>query len=229
MTHVFQRFQRQSIPSRYTVAHDQYQEKILWLLPGGSHRKSKPFDIQNQAPSYASYIKYSNIIISSIYIYIHIYIYLEPQTTIYKWMFQLDDSNCFTKHPAMNGCLGFHVYIYIYIYVVTHMSVYIYVFFRKTNKITSVHSTRLATSKKQPPWRSDVFFLSFGLLIIWFFALLCCTSQCCLNCLATELMSTLGDPRCLMQERMDGKWWVYIWYKPLVSFSCVYIMHELFE
>ena len=44
--------------------------------------------------------------------------YLEPQTTIYKWMFQLDDSQslhengCFTKHPFINGCLGFQVRIY---------------------------------------------------------------------------------------------------------------------
>ena len=38
---------------------------------------------------------------------------LEPKTTIYKWMFQLDDSKslyqncCFTKHPIINCCLGF--------------------------------------------------------------------------------------------------------------------------
>ena len=42
--------------------------------------------------------------------------YLEPQTTIYKWLFQLDDepnlyikSGCFTKHPFLTGCLGFQV------------------------------------------------------------------------------------------------------------------------
>ena len=38
-----------------------------------------------------------------------IYSYLEPQTTIYKWLFQLGDSKslhrngCFTKHPFING------------------------------------------------------------------------------------------------------------------------------
>ena len=43
---------------------------------------------------------------------------LEPQTTIYKWMFQLDDSKSLyrkwleiTKHPLKNGCLGYQDYI----------------------------------------------------------------------------------------------------------------------
>ena len=44
--------------------------------------------------------------------------YLEHRTTIYKWMFQLDDSKslyiengCFTKHPLKAGCLGFQVHL----------------------------------------------------------------------------------------------------------------------
>ena len=43
--------------------------------------------------------------------------YLEPETSIYKCLFQLDDSNlyigngCFTKHPFINSCLEFQVYI----------------------------------------------------------------------------------------------------------------------
>ena len=44
--------------------------------------------------------------------------YLEPQTTIYKWLFQLDDSKSLhgilleiTKHPFINGCLGFQVWM----------------------------------------------------------------------------------------------------------------------
>ena len=46
----------------------------------------------------------------------YIYIYLEPQTTIYKWLFQLDDSKPLhrkwleiTKHPFLTGCLGYQV------------------------------------------------------------------------------------------------------------------------
>ena len=41
----------------------------------------------------------------------------EPETSIYKWLFQLDDSKsvhkkcCFTLHPLRNGCLGFQVII----------------------------------------------------------------------------------------------------------------------
>ena len=45
---------------------------------------------------------------------------LEPQTTIYTWLFQLDDSQFLhrkwleiTKHPFTNGCLGFQVYNYM--------------------------------------------------------------------------------------------------------------------
>ena len=40
-----------------------------------------------------------------------------PRPTIYKWLFQLDDSHihigngCFTKHPFRNGCLGFQAVI----------------------------------------------------------------------------------------------------------------------
>ena len=40
------------------------------------------------------------------------FLLLEPQTTIYKWLFQLDDEpNLFkiTKHPFINSCLGFQV------------------------------------------------------------------------------------------------------------------------
>ena len=40
-----------------------------------------------------------------------------PRPTIYKWLFQLDDSQSLhrkwleiTKHPFFNGCLGFQVY-----------------------------------------------------------------------------------------------------------------------
>ena len=47
---------------------------------------------------------------------IQLMLYLEPQTTIYKWLFQLDDSQSLhrkwleiTKHPFFNGCLGFQV------------------------------------------------------------------------------------------------------------------------
>ena len=44
--------------------------------------------------------------------------FLEPETSIYKWLFQLDDTNlyigngCFTKHPFKTGCLGFQVVFY---------------------------------------------------------------------------------------------------------------------
>ena len=55
-----------------------------------------------------------------IYIYICIYMYLEPQTTIYKWLFQLDDSKSLcrkwleiTKHPFINGWKRGSRYIYI--------------------------------------------------------------------------------------------------------------------
>ncbi len=49
------------------------------------------------------------------------YIYLEPQTTIYKWLLQLDDSQSLHRkwlvHQTsifyINGCLGFQVYIYL--------------------------------------------------------------------------------------------------------------------
>ena len=40
-----------------------------------------------------------------------------PRPTIYKWLFQWDDSKslyrngCFTKHPFINGCLGLQVVI----------------------------------------------------------------------------------------------------------------------
>ena len=44
------------------------------------------------------------------------YIYLEPETSVYKWLFQLDDSKSlyrkrlFTKHPFKTGCLGYQVW-----------------------------------------------------------------------------------------------------------------------
>ena len=44
--------------------------------------------------------------------------HLEPQTTIYKWLFQLDDSQSLhgkwleiTKHLFINGCLGFQALV----------------------------------------------------------------------------------------------------------------------
>ena len=46
--------------------------------------------------------------------------YLEPQITIYKWLFQLDDSQSLhrkwleiPKHLFINGCLGFQVDIHL--------------------------------------------------------------------------------------------------------------------
>ena len=51
-------------------------------------------------------------------VYIYIYIRLEPETSVYKWLFQLDDSKPLHKkwwfhhlHPFKTGCLGFQVYI----------------------------------------------------------------------------------------------------------------------
>ena len=48
----------------------------------------------------------------------YIYIRLEPETFVYKWLFQLDDSKPLHKkwwfhhlHPFKTGCLGFQVYI----------------------------------------------------------------------------------------------------------------------
>ena len=42
---------------------------------------------------------------------------LEPETSVYKWLFQLYDepnhyikSGCFTKHPFKTGCLGYQAY-----------------------------------------------------------------------------------------------------------------------
>ena len=52
--------------------------------------------------------------------YFHVGNHLEPQTTIYKWLFQLDDepnlyieNGCCTKQPFINGCLGFQATVYI--------------------------------------------------------------------------------------------------------------------
>ena len=50
-----------------------------------------------------------------------LHFYLEPpRPTIYKWLFQLDDepnlyieNGYFTKHPFINGCLGFQVGIFV--------------------------------------------------------------------------------------------------------------------
>ena len=51
---------------------------------------------------------------------VYTYIPGTPRPAIYKWLFQLDDSQSLhrkwleiTKHPFLNGCLGFQVYIYI--------------------------------------------------------------------------------------------------------------------
>ena len=72
-----------------------------------------PMGLDEKWEPFGSFVKYDQILQRHVRLYIQC---LEPQTTIYKWLFQLDDSKplhigngCFTKHPFINGCLGFQV------------------------------------------------------------------------------------------------------------------------